>query len=872
MHKTTLVFVLSLSSILPCLCPAQEAAPVPAVAVADAPVPAALRAAGELIRRVLPGQADSFSVELIPVADGQDVFEFEAKNGQIVLRGNSAHSLAMAFNWYLRHEARINFDWQAAGPLQFQGRLPLPPAKVRQACAAKERFFLNYCTYGYTMPWWNWEQWQRFVDWMAMNGINRPLLQCGQEAVWLEVWKSYGLTDEQIRTYFCAPAHLPWHRMANLDKWGGPLPLSYIEGQKKLQVRILDRARQLGMKPILGAFAGHVPEVLKTVKPEAKITRIAPGWGGMEAKYTTWFLDPTDPLFREIQGRYLKKQAELYGSDHLYGTDPFNEIAPPSWEPDYLASVGKTIYSSMAAADAEAIWYQMSWTFYYDKNWTPPRLAAMTRAVPAGKMVYLDYVCEESEFFRRSENFYGAPFIWCYLANFGGNTHLVAPINKLSTRLEKAMVVPNCVGVGSTLEGLNVNPIAYDLLLEQPWHQKSAVTLNAWVADYAARRAGRADPAVLNAWKILAEKVLVDNASGIWGHGIVLQAVPHLNNGGGWTNPSFPYKQSALIAALDELLKADPASRQVDGCRFDIVNLTRQVLGNHSALIHARMMRAAQAKDLDTFRREAALFLELGRDIDILLGTRHEFLLGRWIADACAWGATPAEQAYYEFNARQIITTWHKPGGSLNDYANRQWNGLMGSYYLGRWNEFIKRLDAALAEGKSLDQGGFTKWRLEFENKWLATSGNGFAATPQGDAWETASRLLAKYRTELVPAPLAAKLDKPEWSPAGVPTTGELRWTCDVSAQIAKTGTYKVTFKYTAGQSALTISRVALVQDGREIAVDQHDGWTGHENRQNTYTLQANKLVPGKPATLVMDIQAASSTDTSGTIGIQPAP
>jgi len=27
----------------------------------------------------------------------------------------------------------------------------------------------------------------------------------------------------------------------------------------------------------------------------------------------------------------------------------------------------------------------MSWTFYYDEKWTPPRLAAMTRPVPQGK-------------------------------------------------------------------------------------------------------------------------------------------------------------------------------------------------------------------------------------------------------------------------------------------------------------------------------------------------------------------------------------------------------------------------------------------------------------------------------------------------------
>lgn len=745
--KPVLSLALFLTAILQCAASAQTA---------DAPpVPAALVAARDLIKRVLPAQADTFQVELLGSADGKDVFEIEPWNGRIVLRGNSGLSLAMAFNWYLRHEAHANFDWQAAGPLAVPGPLPVPDRKIRRTCAADERFFLNYCTYGYTMPWWQWDQWQRFIDWMAMNGINRPLLQCGQEAIWLEVWKSYGLTEEQIRSYFSAPAHLPWHRMANLDKWGGPLPMSYIDGQRKLQQQILKQARALGMKPVLGGFAGHVPEALRTVKPDARITGIAPGWGEMDARYATWFIDPTDPLFQEIQIRFLKRQTELYGTDHCYGADPFNEITPPSWEPDYLANVAKSIYAGMAAADPEAVWYQMSWTFYYDAKWTPPRLAAMTRAVPPGKLVYLDYACEEAEFFRRSENFYGAPFIWCYLANFGGSTHLVAPIHKLSSRLAGALTVANCRGVGSTLEGLSVNPVAYDLLLEQPWHDHAALDLKSWIADYATQRAGRADPAVLKAWQTLADKVLLDNGIGIWGHGTIYQGLPQDDAQSGpsnrWSDHSYPYQQKDLVAAVYQISAADPACRAADGYRFDLVNLTRQALSNQAAIIQARMVVAAESKDLPAFRRESALFLAIGRDIDTLLATRHEFLLGKWLADARAWGATPAEQAYYEHDARQILTTWQKAGTCLDDYANRQWNGLMGSYYLERWSEYIKRMDAALTDGKPLDKAAYTEWRVAFEDNWVAATGGNFPAAPQGDPCETAIRVLTKYRAELDP-------------------------------------------------------------------------------------------------------------------------
>ncbi len=108
------------------------------------------------------------------------MFEIEAQGDKIVLGGNNGVSLAMAFNWYLCYQVLINLDWQAAGPLKFEGALPIPKEKTHQVCEARERFFMNYCTYGYSLPWWGWDQWQRFVDWMAMNGINRPLMQAGQ--------------------------------------------------------------------------------------------------------------------------------------------------------------------------------------------------------------------------------------------------------------------------------------------------------------------------------------------------------------------------------------------------------------------------------------------------------------------------------------------------------------------------------------------------------------------------------------------------------------------------------------------------------------------------------------------------------------------
>jgi alpha-N-acetylglucosaminidase len=718
-----------------------------------AALPEAVAAARALIARVLPAHANDFICEIIPADQGRDAFEISEHGGKIRLRGNNGVSLAMAFNWYLRYEAKTSYDWQADRPLEIAGKLPMPRNTTRRVCAARERFFLNYCTYGYTFPFTNIEGWQRFLDWMALNGVNRPLMQCGQEAVWLEVWKSYGLTDAEIRAYFTGPAHLPWNRMANIDHFAGPLPASYITGQMAIQKKLLAQARALGMKPVLSGFAGHVPEELKRLRPEVRITQIKPGWGGMGAREATWFLAPTDPLFKEIQGRFLAAQAKLYGTDHLYAADPFNEIDPPSWEPPYMASVAKSIYEGMAAADPAAIWYQMTWTFYFDHHWqkksadgqTP--LRALCEAVPKGRMVLIDYVCEEQEFYRQTESFYGATFLWDYIGNYGGCTYFRAPIHQVSQKIAKALPVTNCAGVGCALEGLNPNPVIYEMILEQPWMPGGALDDNQWIQDYADRRAGRKDPAVERAWNLLLGKVLNKGPQGHYDRGSAVTARPPTNGEpkgapapktalAGEVHGRPPELLQGLVESLDALFKAAPESQHADGYSYDAVNFTRQALAYYSDTVRARIDDANKRQDPPELERQARIMLGIVKDMDTLVGTRHEYLLGRWLRDARSWGDNPTEADQYERNARLIITAW---GGGLRDYAHREWNGLLRDYYLPRWQAWAGKVAPGALEGP-----------LPAQEDFVNAKGGGYAIEPNGKPVETAQRIFAKYRDAML--------------------------------------------------------------------------------------------------------------------------
>ena len=705
-----------------------------------------------LIERILPGHAREFVFETIPApSEKENVFEVAAKAGKIILRGDNTLSQCVALNYYLTHTAKVSVPLYAEVPIVQPETLPLPAETVRKTTRLKNRFFINYCTFGYSFPWWQWRNWERFIDWMALQGINMPLAQGGSEAVWQKVWQSYGLTDDEIRRdFFTGPAHLPWHRMGNLDRWDGPLPQSYIDGQLALTRTIVGRERSLGMKPVLPAFAGHVPPALKRVRPQVKLSQI--GWCAGPA-WNPNFIDPKDPLFREIQMKFLREQEKALGSDHLYGTDPFNEMSPPSWEPSYLASVSDAIYGGMAAVDPAAVWVQMGWTFQ-GGAWTQPRLESMIKAVPSGRMIILDYYCETMEIWRRHKSFYGAPFIWDYLGNFGGNSPLAGPVHKVHKILAATEADPAATslsGIGSTLDGLN-NQSMHEFLFARAW-EGAACDPDAWYKTEAQAHAGGADPAAEDGFRIFWKEALGNRVLNSCSD--VFTIMPRFMGGGrGCSAPLQVYDQAALGKAWKRMLEASPETRKHQGYQLDLADMSRIALANLGYHVREQLLDAWRKGDAAAYKRHSARFLEIGADLDALLGTRPEYLLGYWVDQARAWGKDTAEADYYEKNARTIVTTWMGRSHFLNDYADRTWNGMVKEFYLVRWKMYLDAMgaavDAAQGTGKApADTGAIVYPKIQdFEWQFAQTAGGKFKARAQGDTCEVSKRLFEKYQGE----------------------------------------------------------------------------------------------------------------------------
>ena len=135
-----------------------------------------------LIKRVIRQHAASFVIEQLHT-DGKDAFEIESRGSKIILRGNNGVAVASALYYYLNQYCHCQVTWNGTN-LKLPKKLPVVTHKIHKTTPYTYRYYLNYCTYNYSMSWWDWDRWQKEIDWMALHGINMPLAITGEEYTW----------------------------------------------------------------------------------------------------------------------------------------------------------------------------------------------------------------------------------------------------------------------------------------------------------------------------------------------------------------------------------------------------------------------------------------------------------------------------------------------------------------------------------------------------------------------------------------------------------------------------------------------------------------------------------------------------------------
>ena len=756
-----------------------------------------------LIKRVGgESAAGKFKFVLDPSMNSKnEVFVIAGEDGKVLIKGSTISAITTGIGWYLNNYAHINIAWNSLNEKTVSGaayadlsNIPVPTGTETRTCDAKYRYYLNYCTFGYSMTTWTWKRWQQEIDWMALHGVNMPLQIVGLEEVWRKFLtleengkRKYNYNDEEAKAFIPGPAFTAWWAMNNLEGWGGTAANgwggvqddAWYTRQANLAKQICARQRELGMEPVLPGFSGMVPG---NFQEKTGVACNAGSWGGFARPKIVL---PSNENFAQIAADYYACLEAVMGKSQYYSMDPFHEGGSISGgtKEQYEAAY-KAIYNAMEDAKPGSQWLIQQWQWNHNN---PNFQAYSINAVPAGRLIVLDLFSDGRPEFDHYNGYAPQETVFCAVPNFGGRSGLMGRLQSVTDNyFHYKGKYTNLKGIAAIPEAIEQTPIAYDLVYQLPW-MGAKPDVAAWVKNYATARYGVENTELQAAWDLLRQGPLNYGADAIQGPvEDVWAARPNLdaNAASTWGStlskkygsnerPDATYtkeRQQMLIEATYKLLAQNgvvSGDINVSNYNYDVVELGGAVMADYA---HYLLLGIKEAKEAagEAFANNAVYiarrdaFLQIIRDMDEFKGTNLNFRLGKWTQEARdAAAEANADADWYEFNnARTLITTWgdydQSNGGDLRDYSYRSWQGMLKDYYLPRWEYYFKK--GCTHPGGDAQNYFYFEWNWAHgmthkvgdtskSNTRLSSTNAGYSYTrePQGNTVEEANKMLANY-------------------------------------------------------------------------------------------------------------------------------
>ncbi|MFG2521411.1 alpha-N-acetylglucosaminidase [Streptomyces sp. NPDC048527] len=693
--------------------------------------------AADALARLLPRHHDQVTFRTLPRPDrgGGDAFRVSGSRGRILVEGTTPAVQLTGFHHYLRHHAHAHFSWNGEQTESLPARLPALAAPLARGANVAHRFAFNDTNDGYTGPYHGWDYWERELDVLALHGFNEVLVYLGADTVYHRTFQEFGYEDAEMRAWIAGPAHQPWWLLQNMSGFGGPVSRRLLDRRAALARKIVRRIRELGMTPVFPGYFGTVPPGFADRNSGAHIVPQG-DWVGFTRP--DW-LDPRDPHFARIAETFYRVQSELLGDTTMYKLDLLHEGGKPGDVP--VGEAAKAVEKALRTAHPGAIWNILGWQ-------TNPRRDILD-AVDRSKMFIVDGLSDRFPTVTdREEDWAGTPYAFGSIWNFGGHTTMGANTPDWASLYESWRTKENSAldGIALMPEGADNNPAAFALFSDLPWTDGS-VELKSWFEQWPAQRYGGHDAHAVAAWDILRRTAYGTTRADSWseGHDGLFGARPALDvsSAASWSPGALRYDPEEFARALPELLAVAPALRRSSAYAYDLMDVTRQTISHRSRVLLPRIKAAFDAEDRGAFEELTGEWFGWLGLLEETVATQPRHLLGRWIADARAWGADEEERDRLEYDAVSLVTVWGPRSGAddggLHDYANREWAGLVGGLYTLRWRTYFDGLAVALADGTTPRP---VDW-YALEDGWVRDH-PAYSARPSGDVVRIARKVAAR--------------------------------------------------------------------------------------------------------------------------------
>ncbi|KAK8835256.1 hypothetical protein M9Y10_039800 [Tritrichomonas musculus] len=652
-----------------------------------------LQAAYEVILRQVPECGiESGKVQLSKInstKNGNPVYEHYSTKGILYVSGNTGFAICHGFYQFMKTQEYGIITWSGK-QIQWPSTIP-DTSLIRQESPVRYHYNFNVVTFGYTMPYFDWERWQKEIDWMALHGIDLPLSYSGFEAIGTRVWRQFNLTQTEIDTFYVGPSFLPWQRMGNIINHDSTVTNEYHSYQISLQHKILNALQNLGMTPICPAFAGFIPRGILRLYPNIKHYNLT--WSNLPEKNQATLLSPEEDLFIKIGEMFIKEYEKEFGIQKFYISDTFNEMSIPSTDDRYawLATMGERLYKSISMANKDAVWVIQGWLFSYQREeWDKEITFSFFSRVPNDKMLILDLATDYNSCIYHNEfnwdyyeGFYGKKWIYSVIPNMGGKSIFTGVLDYYRTGHLRALNDPNkgnLIGIGMAPEGFENNEMLYELYTDVFWSSDEK-NMSDFLHNYAMNRYNKIFPIdIKKSWNLLKNSVyneLIDHPRFNW------QLKPGTKKGTACISNEFE-------SGLRLWVLASVTSNELENCelyKVDVIEASCQLAGIKLEEICKEIIESFENGNKNKASQCFYYFDSLIHMIDNVLEFHPHFRLAEWMkyAEKMAGGNEELKTHYIE-NSRYIITLWaDEPGNQLSDYAAKMWSGLLRDYYFNRW-------------------------------------------------------------------------------------------------------------------------------------------------------------------------------------------
>lgn len=630
----------------------------------------------------------------------EEYFTVESLRGKIILISNSGLGLASAFNCYLKEVCNCHvsrFGKQVSLPYN----LPQVNGKIDRKTNCKYRYAYNYCTHSYSMAFWTEEDWQKEIDFLAMNGVNLVLDILGMEEVYRRFLTKLGYRHREIKNFLVGPSYYAWFYMSNICSIGGPIHDDFFFEKCEMARKNHRRMQVLGMNIVLQAYTGIVPRDIQ--KKDRDVPVIEQGrWKGIERPL---IVNPDSVSYIKYAKLFYECQKEVFGDiTHFYAGDICHEGGK-------LGKKAKDAYTnvmeSMLSFDKEAMWVIQCWSLNPNKTFTNA-----VKQYRDDHIMMLDLHFEKinnnaNKFSRLAK--YGN-VLSGLLNNFGGRQGLYGPVDTLPKKLKESSVRANFKGIALTAESANVNPILTDLFFSCVWEDVKNV--DEWVQKYALRRYGKESENIQKSMEILLKTVYAEeNCTSMFGApesmGCRRPLDPETKMFTARGSVKIPYSRSEFDEAVKLFLKDYDKFKGNECYIYDAVDLLRQSISNKMTSTVKKMVSAYKSKDYFAFMDYSEKLLNLFDTLDRVLLNSKYFSFSSYYEPVVEYTDKLDDftKQLYRINAKALITTWYcrllSDNGNLHDYAHRQYGDLMNSFYKMRWEKLIEQVKIEMDGGKA---------------------------------------------------------------------------------------------------------------------------------------------------------------------------